>query len=203
MIDFTMAIKRLEKKARWLLLAFVIAASISVVNAALFVYYEVRIYAQGQIPPVIFAPGKSANGTDLWGYPILVSFDSTNTSLTITVHPTYRTHFYKNITLIVNRDSNIYYLAFNVTKAFTESKIAEAKLIIRDVNKNKIAEINLKATGLQEWSIELSGGGKLTIDLYLKINPGSGNNFNNPPFSSDNAELQLIYSPQNAEHPED
>lgn len=202
MIDFTMAIKRLEKKARWILLAFVIAASISVVNAALFVYYDVSITAQGQKPPVVFAPGNNANGKDLWGYPIQVSIDSTNTSLTITVHPTYRTHLYRNITLIVNQDSaNAYYLAFNVTTAFTNTKITQAKLFIKTLAGTPIATIDLKATGVQGWYITLPANGKLRIDLFLVITPGPGDDYNNPPFSSDNAELQLIYSPQNAESP--
>jgi len=202
MIDFTMAIKRLEKKARWILLAFVIAASISVVNAALFVYYDVKITAQGQKPPVVFAPGSNANGKDLWGYPIQVSIDSTNTSLTITVHPTYRTHLYRNITLIVNQDSaNAYYLAFNVTTAFTNTKITVAKLFIKTLAGTPIATIDLKATGVQGWYITLPANGKLRIDLFLVITPGPGDDYNNPPFSSDSAELQLIYSPQNAEQP--
>ena len=202
MIDFTMAIKRLEKKARWILLAFVIAASISVVNAALFVYYGVSITAQGQPPPVVFAPGKNANGTDLRGTQILVSFDSTNTSLTITVHPTYRTHLYRNITLIVNQDSaNAYYLAFNVTTAFTNTKITQAKLFIKTLAGAPIATIDLKATGVQGWPITLPANGKLRIDLFLVITPGPSDGFNNPPFTSDSATLQLIYSPQNAESP--
>jgi len=169
------------------------------------VYYGVSITAQGQIPPVVFAPGKSANGKDLWNFTIEVSMDSTNTSLTITVHPTYRTHLYRNITLIVNRDStNIYYLAFNVTKAFdiNNTKITQAKLLIKTLAGALIATINLKETGVQGWYITLPANGKLRIDLFLVIAPGSNDDFDDPPFTEAiSAELQLIYSPQNAESP--
>jgi hypothetical protein len=198
-----MALEKIRKKAKWLLVVFAIVASISVVNAALFVYYDASITAQGQRPPVVFAPGKNANGADLWGNTIGVTIDSTNTTLTITVHPTYRTHFYRNITLIVNQDTvNSYYLAFNIITPFTNTKITQAKLFIRSLDgSTTYATINLLTTGVQGWPITLAGNQKLRIDLFLVITPGASDTFNNAPFTSDSCTLQLVYSPQNAETP--
>jgi hypothetical protein len=198
-----MALEKIGKKAKWLLVVFAIVASISVVNAALFVYYDASILAYGQMPPVVFAPGKNANGNDLWGTTIGVTIDSTNTTLTITVHPTYQTNFYRNITLIVNQDTaNSYYLAFNIITPFTNPKIRQAMLFIRSLDgSTTYATIDLLTTGVQGWPITLAGNQKLRIDLLIKILPGAGDTFNNAPFASDTCVLQLVYSPQNAETP--
>jgi hypothetical protein len=82
-----------KKAPIFLLLAISIAST--AVFASVFVYYPVSIAATPQAPPIIFSSGSNSNANDLRGQQITVSISQANTSLSITVHPTYQTTYYK------------------------------------------------------------------------------------------------------------
>jgi hypothetical protein len=187
------------KAERKLIALLAVAALVSIVNASVFVYYPITVGLQPTQPPIIFSKGKNAGGQDLYGNTIGVSMGNANTSLTITVHPTYQTNYYKNLTVIKNTDSsNSYYVAIRVNTPFSNSKITEAKLLIFDSSGTNIAVVDLKTTGTTSWLDPLSAGGKWFVDIKITISE-SGGSPDSAPFTSDSASLQLIYSPQNEE----
>lgn len=190
------------KAERKLIALLAVAALVSIVNASVFVYYPITVSLQPTQPPIIFSKGKNAGGQDLYGNTIGVLIGDANTSLTITVHPTYQTNYYKNLTVINNTDSsNSYYVAIRVNTAFSNSKITYAGLRIyylSGTTEIEITEVNLRTTGTTSWLGPLSAGGKWFVDVILTIDE-TGGTYNSPPFTSDSASLQLIYSPQGAE----
>jgi hypothetical protein len=192
------------KAERKLIALLAVAALVSIVNASVFVYYPITVNLQPTQPPIIFSKGKNAGEQDLYGSTIGVSMGSANTSLTITVHPTYQTNYYKNITVINNIDSsdssNSYYVAIRVNKALSnsDSKITEAKLLIFDSSGTNIAVVDLLTTGTTSWLGPLNANGKWFVDINITISE-TGGSPGSAPFTSDSASLQLIYSPQNVE----
>jgi hypothetical protein len=186
------------KAERKLIALLAVAALVSIVNASVFVYYPITVELQPTQPPIIFSEGRNAGGRDLYGNTIGVSMGNANTSLTITVHPTYQTNYYKNLTVINNVDSNSYYVAIRVNTAFSNSKIISAKLLIFDSSGTNIAVVDLLTTGTTSWLGPLSAGGKWFVDINITISE-TGGSPGSAPFTSDSASLQLIYSPQNVE----
>jgi len=200
-----MAIKRISRKAKWLLAILTIASILTVVNAYVFVSYPAEIRLQPVAPPIIFAGGSGANQTDLKGYTILVELDSTRTNLTLTIHPTWKTNIYIDFARIVNVDSIAYYIAFNITQHITESKITQAKLFLRNATTGQVEGIiDLKSPGFQpndivSW-IKINGGKQLRLDLLIVFAPGAGDGSNSAP-PSVTVRFQLVYSPQNSVSP--
>jgi len=187
------------KAERKLIALLAVAALVSIVNASVFVYYPITVELQPTQPPIIFSKGKNAGGQDLYGNTIGVSIGDANTSLTITVHPTYQTNYYKNLTVINNTDTaNSYYVAIRVNTPFSNSKIISAKLLIFDSSGTNIAVVDLLTTGTTSWLGPLSAGGKWFVDINITISE-SGGSPDSAPFTSDSASLQLIYSPQRVE----
>jgi len=186
-----------KKAPIFLLLAISLAST--AVFASVFVYYPVSIAATPQAPPIIFSAGSNSNATDLGGKQITVSISDANTSLSITVHPTYQTTYYKNIAVINNVDSKAYYVAFRVNSAASDTNLQSANLIIKDSSGNQIAIINLMSTGTSNW-YQVPAGAHYSVDLNITYSAGS-NTYNQAPGSGSGfaASLQLIYSPQNNE----
>jgi hypothetical protein len=187
------------KAERKLIALLAVAALVSIVNASVFVYYPITVELQPTQPPIIFLPGNNAGEDDLYGNTIGVSMGNANTSLNITVHPTYQTNYYKNLAVINNADTaNSYYVAIRVNTPFSNSKIISAKLLIFNSSGTNIAVVDLLTTGTTLWLGPLSAGGEWFVDIKITIDE-SGGSPGSAPFTSDSASLQLIYSPQNVE----
>ncbi|MGC9186715.1 MAG: hypothetical protein ACP5GN_03370 [Fervidicoccaceae archaeon] len=181
-------------------LFLLVAASLvsAAVFASVFVYYPVSVTATPTAPPVIFAEGSNAGGKDLYGTNTIgVTVSQASTSLSITVHPTYQTTYYKNITLIKNLDSNAYYIAFRVNTAATDTNLTSAWLIIKGSSSGDI-KIDLLSTYTSN-PIPISGGSQYTVDLNITYTAGASSTYDSAPGSGFIASLQLIYSPQNNE----
>jgi hypothetical protein len=190
------------KAERKLIALLAVAALVSIVNASVFVYYPITVNLQPTQPPIIFSEGKNAGGQDLYGNNIEVSIGNANTSLTITVHPTYQTNYYRNITVIKNQDSKAYYFKIRVTDAFTDTKITNAKLRIYNSDRTTDIWVDLRLTEdtpSDSWLGPLNANEKWFVDVNITISEYEGSSPNSAPFISDSASLQLIYSPQNVE----
>jgi hypothetical protein len=168
-----------------IVLTILLAVAVSVVNAAVFVYYPISITAQWVKPNVYFAGGSNAGKTDL-SESIGVNIGEDGTSLGITIHPSRRqTTYYKNVSLIVNDYDSAVYIGFNVTTPFTN--IDEAYLIVRPVSGGTpLLTVNLKNSELQGWSRTIDANSKVRIDLRFKIDKGTED--------SETATVQLVYS---------
>jgi hypothetical protein len=183
---------------RKILILLSLTVLLAIVNAAVFVYYTTDLSLSPVAPPIVFSNGKNANAADLLGTTIEVTIGRANTSLTITLHPTYQYNYYKNITIIKNQDTtNAYYVAIRVNTQFSNEKISSATLRIYDTS-STIATVGLKSTGTTGWLGPLNPNSKWFIDIILNIDE-TGGSPSTAPFTSDSASLQLIYSPQSNE----
>ncbi|MEM1624412.1 MAG: hypothetical protein QXP95_02310 [Candidatus Nezhaarchaeales archaeon] len=82
--------------------------------ASVFAYYPFQLTVSPVSPPVTFEYGSNANQDDLGStgsssnrIEVSISRPS-NTSVTVKIHPTYNTTYYKNVTLLRNSDSKAY-----------------------------------------------------------------------------------------------
>ncbi|MGC9115289.1 MAG: hypothetical protein ACP5HH_04730, partial [Fervidicoccaceae archaeon] len=177
-------------------LFLLVAASLvaAAVFASVFVYYPVSVAATPTAPPVIFAEGSNANKADLYGNTITVSISQANTSLSITVHPTYQKTYYKNITLIKNLDSNAYYIAFRVNPvSTTDTNLQSVQLIIKDSSDNIVTTIDLMTTSTSTSSwIQIPANSQYTVDLSISYSAGASSTYTSAPGSGFTASLQLI-----------
>jgi hypothetical protein len=192
------------KAERKLIALLAVAALVSIVNASVFVYYPINLTISPQKPPIIFLLGNNADKDDLYGNnKIEVSTGNANTLLTITVHPTYQTNYYRNITVIKNQDSKAYYFKIRVTDAFTDTKITNAKLRIYNSDRSIDEWVDLKSTGdtpSDSWLGPLNADERWFVDINITISEYEGSSPDSAPSLVDNsASLQLIYSPQNVE----
>jgi len=171
-------------------LTILLAVAVSVVNAAVFVYYPISISAEWNRYPIKFEQGTNAGHYDIDGT-IGVTLEDGDTTATITVHPSRRgVTRYKDILKITNNGTQAYYIGFaNVTDHFG-APISVAKLLLYNAsNNNYIGEVDLMDT-LNTWPVgSLSAGQSIRVDLLLKISSGSS--------GSDTAEFSLVYSPTN------
>jgi len=187
------------EKGKKLLTIVLIALALAVVNASVFTYYPVSITLATQQPPLIFKYGSNTKKPDLWSTTITADIGAANTSLTLTVHPTYQTTYYKDIARIKNQDSsNSYYVAIKVNTPFTGP--SEAKLLIYS-GSNNVATVDLLTTGTTTWFGPISAGSEWSIDLKITIPETGGSPSSPPTISQPTASIQLIYSPQNTETP--
>lgn len=92
-----------------LLLVTTILLAVAFIAASVFAYYPLQLAVQPTAPPIVFAAGTNANQPDLGsGNTISVTVGQNSTSATITIHPTYHTTYYKNVTIIKNTDNKAY-----------------------------------------------------------------------------------------------
>jgi hypothetical protein len=184
---------------RKILILLSLTVLLAIVNAAVFTYYPTNLSLAPVAPPIVFSNGKNAGQPDLSGTNTIgVTIGSANTSLTITLHPTYQYNYYKNITIIKNQDTKAYYVAIRVNTPLSNTKLLSATLRIYDITGTTITNVNLKTTGTTTWLGPLNSGSKWFIDIILNIDE-TGGTPSTAPFTSDSAALQLIYSPQNVE----
>jgi hypothetical protein len=185
---------------RKILILLSLTVLLAIVNAAVFTYYPTNLSLSPVKPPIVFSNGKNAGQPDLSGTNTIgVTIGSANTSLTITLHPTYQYNYYKNITIIKNQDTKAYYIAIRVNTPLSNAKLLNATLHIYDITGTTIKNVDLKATGTTAWLGPLNSGSKWFIDIILRISETTGDSPSTAPFASDSASLQLIYSPQSAE----
>lgn len=193
-----MAMIKIRERYNKILLLTVLTLITGFVNAYVFTYYPLTTYISPTIPPVIFKYGSGTGKRDLRETIITVSIGSANTSISITLHPTYQKTYYKDIARINNTDSNAYYIMIDVTRPLTNSKITSAKMYFYEGNIMKL-EVNLLTTGRTGY-VQINGKAEWIINVEIEISETDGS-YNNPPFTSDSATLKLIYSTQNIETP--
>lgn len=120
-----------EKRA---LLAYaVLATAMFLAGAAfagVFVYQPASISVTYSEPPVVFELGSNANRPDVGaGRFINVTLGLNKTSVSIQINPTYQRTYYKNITLIVNRDTKPY-AVFAVVRSRSDNAPANATIFM-------------------------------------------------------------------------
>jgi hypothetical protein len=197
------------------LIALLVAVVISIAFASVFVYYPMAVTLQPVSPPVYFVAGTNSNQDDLGsGNKISVSIGSNGASLNITVHPTYQTTIYKNVTKIVNSDSKAYYVWINIrwtNISITASPLgstfstqnSQSNITICFVSSSRSTSdfptpsytvdvkcVSLQSTGLTKIGT-LPAGGSWEIDLYVYI-PEGASGITSTTYT---ALIHLIYTP--------
>jgi hypothetical protein len=191
-----------KQKSVGLLIAL---AALTATLASVFAYYPVTATLSPTSPPVYFAEGTNANKNDIGSSnTITVTIGSNGASLSFTVHPTYQTCYWKNITIIKNDDSKGYNIYLRVVTPV--SGISDATVRIYVYNKGAtrslsssppappepqsgyVGYVDLTTTGTTSIGL-LSGNSVYEIDVYTYIPEGS-----TLP-SSASASLLLIYTP--------
>ncbi|MEM4489136.1 MAG: hypothetical protein QXK88_10160 [Desulfurococcaceae archaeon] len=77
--------------------------------ASVFAYYPFQLTVSPVSPPVTFGQGNNSGQPDLGTSNIIsVSLGDSKTSVQVSIHPTYNTTYYKNVTLLRNSDSKAY-----------------------------------------------------------------------------------------------
>jgi len=181
-----------------MLILILVSMLTSFAYASIFTYNPLTTNISPVAPPIIFKYGGNTGKADLRGTTITANIGNANTSLTLTLHPTYQKVYYKDIAKINNTDSNAYYIMLKVTNPLTNSKIVSAKLYLYEGTTKKL-EVNLLATGSTSWVL-INGKAEWRIDVEIEISE-TGGSYDTPPFTSDSATLNLIYSTQNVESP--
>lgn len=185
------------------LLALAAVSALSITIAGVLTYYPVTAQLAPVSPPVTFKLGSNANQPDLQSNTIDVSIGANKTSLSLTVHPTYQTVYYKNISLIANNDTKAYNMAIKVDTPISglpPSSVARAYIYARGATRTLsgsppapsgyIAVVDLTTSGLTTINT-LSSGSDYEIDIYTYIPEGT-----TLPSSPTPAKLYLIYSPE-------
>jgi len=148
--------------------------------ASVFTYYPVTVNISPVPPPVSFTTGTGSNagGPDLGaGNTIAVSIGTGGASADITIHPTFQTTYYKNITLIKNWESGAGAKSYNVyIRVVTPANLpAGSQAVIYIYNQNAGRSLTgfpnpVPATGTFVASVNLLSGGTTSIG---PLNPGS------------------------------
>lgn len=158
-------------------------------------------------PPVVFQPGSNANAADLSGT-ITVSTGNSNTTLSVTVHPTFETTYYENISIIENKDTTksytvtlkvedvidttqwpagskvvLYIFPSGAARTFDYTNLASGLVVPTGYT----ASLDLSTTSTA--TITLNAGQKYEVDLLVYVPDSS----TLPP--SDTALVSLEYSP--------
>jgi len=154
---------------------------------------------------VTFKLGSNANQPDLQSpNTIDVSIGANKTSVSLTVHPTYQTVYYKNISLIANNDAKAYNMAIKVDTPISglpSGSVAKAYIYAAGATRTLsgsppaprsgyIAVVDLTTSGLTTIG-SLSSGSDYEIDIYTYIPEGT-----TLPSSPTTAQLYLVYSPE-------
>ncbi|MGC9069126.1 MAG: hypothetical protein ACP5IZ_09165 [Thermoprotei archaeon] len=158
----------------------------SIAFASAFQYYPTYITLSPVAPPVTFDNGKNANQPDLGPTnTITVTLGANKTSLSITIHPTYQTAYYKNTTIIINTDTKAYNIYMRVTTPATLPAGSSATIYVYNKGATRtltgfptpapsgeyIATVSLLTTGTTLIG-SLSASGVYEIDIYTVIPEG-------------------------------
>jgi hypothetical protein len=164
---------------------------LAIAYSGVFVHYPVSVSTSPVSPPVIFLPGSNANAQDIRGNNIIeVAISPQNTSLSITVHPTFQNNYYRNVSLIANIDIKAYNVTIRVTtplSGYPPGSMARLLIFDSPSDGNQLASVDLLGTG-DTFISQISAGGIWRIDLFIVIpEPTLPQN--------STAKLLLIYSP--------
>ena len=187
--------------SKYALAALAVAALALVLTAAMasvFAYYPLSLTIQGTAPPIVLEEGSNAGQADLSGT-IDVSVGQNKTSLTVTLHPTYQTTYYKNVSIIKNQDSsNTYYIWIRVKSPANPTLPAgsTAQLIVKSSGGATLATVDLTASATAG-PISLNAGDYLQLDFKFSIPEGS----RLADFQGVSVSMDVIYSTQNTEAP--
>ena len=174
--------------------------ALAFVAAGVFVYYPLSVTVSPVEPPIVFGSGSNANKPDLGGSnTITVHLGPKNTSVAITIHPTYNITYFKNVTIISNTDSKAYNVYLRVVQAITgfpSGSVIELRIYEKGAGRpgQPIGTVNLSSTGTTSIG-ELSSGGTWEVDVKVHIPEGSSLP------SSATAYLELIYTPSSETPP--
>jgi len=193
-----------KQKSVGLLIAL---AALTATLASVFAYYPVTATLAPTSPPVYFAAGTNAGQDDIGsGNTISVTIGSNGASLSFTVHPTYQTCYWKNITIIKNNDSKAYNIYLRVVTPVSGISGATVRIYVYNKGATRSLSgyptpeptsgtyVDLTTTGTTAIG-QLSGGGAFEIDVYTYIPEDS-----TLP-SSASAQLLLIYTPSSETPP--
>jgi hypothetical protein len=189
-----------KQKSVGLLIAL---AALTATLASVFAYYPVTATLSPTNPPVYFDLGTNAGQYDIGSSnTITVTKDSNGASLSFTVHPTYQTCYWKNITIIKNDDSKAYNIYLRVVTPVSGISGATVRIYVYNKGATRslsgsspapqsgyyVGYVDLTTTGTTPIG-QLNGGSTFEIDVYTYIPEGS-----TLP-SSASAQLLLIYTP--------
>ena len=182
------------------LAALAAAVLASVVFAAVFIYYPLGVTIKPVAPPVYFAPGTNANGTDLAGNTINVTLGANYTSAIVELHPTYQFAYYKDVLKVINNDpgNTSYYVYLKVTNA-NITNIPGADLYIIVSNGTNTAAFSIANPSTYNISATLGplpAGGNWTIS-FMTLYP-EGNKLETLVLQA-----YLVYTPVSSELPPD
>lgn len=173
------------RNTKALLALVALAAAASVAFASVFVYYPINVSVSPVSPPIVIDPGSNANQPDLAGNTITVNIGANKTSATVTVHPTYQTTYYKNITVIENTDAaTSYYVWIRVDTALSAA-YSGSQLIIRTASGSVPVDLTTSGDTLIG---QIPASGKWEVDLSFSIPEGTALP------AAETAVIQLIYS---------
>ena len=191
-----------KQKSVGLLIAL---AALTATLASVFAYYPVTATLAPTSPPVYFATGTNAGQNDIGSSnTISVAIGSNSASLSFTVHPTYQTCYWKNITIIKNDDSKAYNIYLRVVTPVSGISGATVRIYVYNKGATRslsgsppapqsgyVGYVDLTTTGTT-FIGSLSSNSFYEIDVYTYI----------PTLpSSASAELLLIYTPSSSETP--
>ena len=186
--------------SKYALAALAVAALALVLTAAMasvFAYYPLSLTIQGTAPPIVLEEGSNAGQADLSGT-IDVSVGQNKTSLTVILHPTYQTTYYKDVARIRNTDTtNTYYVWIKVASPATLPAGSTAQLIVKSSAGAQLATINLMTNDETQSYIPLNAGDYLQLDFKFSIPEGTALS----DFQGVSASMDVIYSTQNTEMP--
>lgn len=168
-----------------------LAAVSSIAYASVFVFYLGNVRIEPVEPPVVIVEGSNANQPDLSGNTIEVTIGQNSSSVQITIHPTYQTTYYHNISEILNSGSNTYYVWIKVDSVSLPAGV-NAWLIAN--YSGTLYELDLTTSGNTipgVTGIALGPNEKIMLNIKVQISEG----ITLPPPGS--VELSIVYSPQN------
>jgi len=209
-------VERSRRGARAILAVIALAATIatSIGFASVFTYYPVTVNISPVAPPVSFTAGSNTGQPDLGGgNTISVTIGQSGASADITIHPTFRTTYYKNITLIKNWESGAGAKAYKVyIKVVSQASLpsgSTAKIYIYSQGATRsltgfpnpapasgtyVASVSLLSSGTTSIGT-LNAGSAWEVDILVYIPESS-----TVP-SPTTAQIQLIYTPSSETPP--
>ena len=186
-LQTTTARRRDKRRLTPLLLIPLLLGTVLAV-AAVFVYYPGSMTVQQTAPPVVFQLGANAGQPDLGsGNTIAVSIGANQTSVTMTLHPTYQKTYYQDILRIVNNDVQAYYLYIRVNTPASLPTGGSAVMYVNGV------PVDLTVAGTTQIGI-INGGTTWQVDVEFYFPEGV-------PLTTTSVSFDVIYSPEAATPP--
>jgi type II secretory pathway component PulC len=197
----------MDDTRRAVLLALAATIILSIAFSSVFVYYPITAQISPVSPPVILDSGSNAGKSDLSGSNTIgVIIGDNKTSATITIHPTYQTSYYENVTIIRNKDSKSYNVTLKVYTAVSDLP-SGSKVLLYLFSKGatrslsgwpssnlapsgSLAVLDLTQTTTSDPVTLSSSGSIVEVDILVYIPEGS-----TMPTSPVTAKIYLVYTP--------